>query len=124
MQPVGPLMKEHRTTLDRLRRDHKLSRRVVGALDNALLRIGEVGKEAREKVVERHQDLLLIYPPHIVLEDEEFLHPVMEYSTDVERERILEEESTFDRDLVHQVYGERMAELEGRFKEKEGPAGE
>jgi hemerythrin-like domain-containing protein len=50
------------------------------------------------------KDLLDFYPEHIKKEDKEFFLPCMEYFTDEEKDKMLNEFLEFDRKLIHEKY--------------------
>lgn len=74
MMPIGPLMIEHR-----------LIERMI-------------------KVVECLESLVDFYPKHIEKEDRRFFLPVMGYFTHEEKNAMLAEGYTFDREFIHEKY--------------------
>ena len=59
------------------------------------------------------QALIEFYPVHIEKEDRHFFKPSLEYFTDAEQARMLQDFGEFDRALIHEKYLRVVEELEG-----------
>ncbi len=90
--------------MDELIADHKYGRiqvaKLVEAKDRYLAGDGSAQTEAMECLI----DLADFYPKHIEKEDKHFFFPCMDLFNDVEKETMLEEFYTFDKQLIHERY--------------------
>ena len=58
------------------------------------------------------------YPKHIEKEDKHFFLPIMNYFSPEEKEAMLKEEWEFDKNLIHLIYKNKVAEVENRLVSK------
>ncbi len=107
-----PLSPEHRNTLDELVEEHRFGRQVVGRLVDANVRYAAGDAEAVGEIVECLETLVDFYPKHIEKEDKRFFFPVLDYFSPEERDRMLHECYAFDRELIHEHYGQVVERLE------------
>jgi hemerythrin-like domain-containing protein len=56
--------------------------------------------------------LVNLYPKHIEKEDHSFFQPAMNYFSPEEQNRMLEEERTFDRKIIHRKYNQIVSDFE------------
>ena len=113
MQPIGPLMVEHRlieravplmqNELKRLEKDKTPDREFVLAIGRET-----VGKLLAAKdpgdIQNQLSKLIDLYPKHIEKEDKRFFVPVMDYFNDQEQKEMLEQMREFDKKLIHEKY--------------------
>ncbi len=115
-----PLSEEHQRILDELVQEHQWGRETTQALSEANDRHKKGDQEAVSSIIDNIQKLIDFYPGHIEKEDKHFFLPVMEYFSDQEKDGMLEEGRTFDSDLFHRDYADRISVLE----QNEEPEGE
>ncbi|HEY3374027.1 MAG TPA: hemerythrin domain-containing protein [Candidatus Aquicultor sp.] len=107
-----PLVSEHRAMLELLIQEHAFARRVVKELI-AAKELYEQGNEGSVEDIERIMSVLsTFYPAHIEKEDKHFFIPSMEYFSQEERDEMLKAFWEFDRRLIHELYREKVMELE------------
>jgi len=58
------------------------------------------------------KELIDFYPRHIQKEDKNFFIPITKYLSVEERESMLDKEREFDRNFIHQIYRDRVVDLE------------
>ncbi len=95
---------EHKKIIDELINDHVRGRKLIQQINNAIKTDTKATAENLKIVAEAIEGLLDLYPRHIKKEDENFFYPAMEYFTREEKDRMLEEYSEFDRQLIHEKY--------------------
>lgn len=105
------LVEEHRQIMSELIEDHKWARKKVSLLLQAKDEFVEGRKEALSTVVECLKEIADFYPKHIEKEDKHFFLPSMDYLSDSERDRMLEEEMDFDKEFIHKVYKEKTQQV-------------
>jgi hemerythrin-like domain-containing protein len=71
-----------------------------------------------KKVHEKLQQLIILYPQHITIEDNQFFFPVMKYFTTNECDTMLQEFYEFDKTVIHEHYHHLVESLEKEFSEK------
>lgn len=74
--------------------------------------------EALPLMLNRMRFLADFYPRHIDKEDKHFFLPIMNYFSSDEKETMLREEWEFDKNLIHLIYKDRVAEAENRLISK------
>ena len=72
------LSDELKRIMNQLLEDHKTSREVINALDNANLRYIQGYHASVKEIHERLLQLITLYPQHIKTEDKQFFFPVMD----------------------------------------------
>jgi hemerythrin-like domain-containing protein len=100
-----PLSAEHRRVMDELVAEHVFGRQTTARLVAARHRYAGGDSGALTEMVDSLFALSDFYPKHIEKEDRHFFVPVMRYLTPDEQNRMLAEESEFDRRFVHAHYG-------------------
>jgi hemerythrin-like domain-containing protein len=100
-----PLSDEHRRVMDELVAEHVFGRQTTARLVAARHRYVDGDSGALTEIIDRLFTLTDFYPKHIEKEDRRFFIPVMRYFTPDEQNRMLAEESEFDRRFVHAHYG-------------------
>jgi len=84
----------------------------VGRLVDADGRYAAGDAGAVGEIVECLETLVDLYPKHIEKEDKRFFFPVLDYFSPEERDRMLHEFYAFDRELIHEHYGQVVERLE------------
>lgn len=102
----------HRHTLEELIEDHKWGRKTTGQLSDANERYARGDAGALREILDRMQALIDFYPKHIEKEDKHFFLPAMDYFSQKEQNRMLQEGFEFDRGLIHEKYRELARMLE------------
>lgn len=108
-----PLSAKHRLVLEELEAEHVQGRKAVARLATVRERVIKGEAAAIRDLAALLEDLAKFYPAHIEKEDRDFFLPCMDYFTEDERARLLEEEETFDRNLL-------TAHFEGLLDAREG----
>ncbi|MCF8063157.1 MAG: hemerythrin domain-containing protein [Deltaproteobacteria bacterium] len=103
---------EHRRIMDELVQEHRQGREVTRALAAANERYEQGDEKALSGIIDCIKHLVDLYPRHIEKEDKRFFLPVMEYFSEEERDRMLEEGHAFDSDLLHREYDDLVSALE------------
>jgi len=106
------LSPEHKVIMDRLVADHIFGRKMVGSLSGARERYVQGNAEALKDIIAGIKELVKLYPRHIDTEDKQFFYPVLEYFTEAEEDKMLDEMWEFDRILIHEKYNKIVEELE------------
>jgi hemerythrin-like domain-containing protein len=75
--------------------------------------------EALPIILDRMKFLAEFYPRHIEKEDKHFFLPVMDYFTPEEKDTLLQEGWEFDKNLIHQIFKQKVSEAENSEKETE-----
>lgn len=114
------LSAEHSQMLGQLIAEHKIARENVAGLLDAAGRHERGEKWAIDDMSARISLLIMLYPPHIEMEDRRFFAPVMKYFTDEEKERLLSKSVEFDRKMG---IGEKYISLVEEREKKAGKSG-
>ncbi|MGM0470561.1 MAG: hemerythrin domain-containing protein [Promethearchaeati archaeon] len=104
---------EHQEIMDELVEEHIWARNTVGKLLNAKESYTEGNIDAVKEVLDLLEELSEFYPKHIEKEDKHFFIPVMDYFTEEEQEKMLDEFWDFDKKLIHEKYEKVINELKG-----------
>lgn len=108
-----PLSPDHRRVLEELEAEHVQGRKSVARLATVRERVIKGEAAAVRDLAALLEDLAKFYPAHIEKEDRDFFLPCMDYFTEEEQARLLEEEETFDRNLL-------TTHFEGLLNAREG----
>lgn len=114
------LSDEHRRVMEDLIEEHVYARKTVARMMAGKERYLHGDAEAVKYVMECMHELLEFYPRHIEKEDKHFFIPVMEFFSDDEQARMLEECYEFDRTVIHEHYADVMNRLEAAMSSGEG----
>ena len=124
-----PLSEEHRRVMEELETEHVQGRKAVARLALVRERVLKGEASATRDLASLLEDLARFYPAHIDKEDRNFFLPCMDYFTEEEQARLLEESQEFDRNLLHIYYEGQLDSREGRVPaiaiapvDLEGPA--
>ena len=98
------LSQQHSKTMDELIEEHKHGRQAVTGLLDAKTRHRNGEEGVVEVVKESLRYLVNFYPKHIDKEDNHFFQEVMNYFSEEERDRMLDEGRTFNRKMIHLKY--------------------
>ena len=66
-------------------------------------------KDSLTAILDSLRYLIDFYPKHIEKEDKHFFLPCMNYFTSEEKEAMLKEEWEFDKNLIHQIYMDKIS---------------
>ena len=102
------LSKEHETIMKELMYEHRLSKEAVARLIEARDKFGQGDKMALPVMIDCLRFLKSLYPAHIEREDKLFFQPAMGYFSSQERDEMLQEETEFDRHIIHRIYRDKM----------------
>jgi rubredoxin/hemerythrin-like domain-containing protein len=106
------LKPEYRVIMDELVSEHVYARKTVGELLKAKDKYIQGDEGALHEVEERLHRIIELYPAHIEKEDRRFFKPVMEYFSPEEQEKMLQEFYVFDRNMIHEKFGEVVERVE------------
>jgi hemerythrin-like domain-containing protein len=95
---------EDSRVMDELIQEHKMARGVVADVVAANESYRNGDESALGPILDRLRQLVEFYPRHIGKEDRVFFPASMEYLTAAEKDAMLEEMWTFDREMIHQKY--------------------
>ena len=95
---------EHRNIMDELVREHIHGRELVRKLVEAKDLYVNGYAEALPHIAREIKELVDFYPGHIEKEDRRFFFPCLDYFTQAEQERMLQEFRDFDRNMIHEKY--------------------
>jgi hemerythrin-like domain-containing protein len=107
-----PLTQEHKQIVNELVEEHKQGRKTVADLVEAKGKYLKGEPEGFPQMLDRLKFLVDFYPRHIEKEDKHFFMPIMNYFSPEEKEAMLQEESEFDKNLIHQIYKNKISEAE------------
>jgi hemerythrin-like domain-containing protein len=105
------LAEKHQQIMNELIEDHKWGRIKVGQLLKAKDEFLKGKREALLEVLACLKDIHTFYPKHIEKEDKHFFLPCMDYLTESEKDRMLEEENDFDKQFIHKIYKEKTIQV-------------
>lgn len=106
------LSKEHRAIMNKLIEDHIYARKTVGRLEKARESYIKDDGESSNEISRILKELATLYPGHILKEDKEFFYPSMEYFTKEEQEKMVQEFTEFDKNMIHERYGKTVTDIE------------
>lgn len=95
---------EHKRIMEELVEEHKLGRKITGALIDATRKYEKGETEALSMIADGLKSLVEFYPKHIEKEDKHFFLPVMAYFSKEEKDAMLSEGYEFDSRLFHQQF--------------------
>lgn len=107
-----PLSEEQKRIMDELVEEHRQGRKTVADLVEAKGRYLKGDPQALPLMLHLMRFLVDFYPRHIEKEDKHFFMPIMNYFSPEEKEAMLREEWEFDKNLIHQIYKERIGQAE------------
>ena len=105
---------EHKRIIDELINEHIMGRNNVKKLVNAKESYAQGNKNALKDIVGNIEILITFYPKHIEKEDKHFFIPCMDYFTESERNKMLQEGEGFDKKLAQRDYKKVVEQLEGQ----------
>lgn len=110
------LSQEHRRILKELLEEHQAARDAIAEMIAEKERYIAGRLEALDRLVRTARTIADLYPRHVDKEDNHFFLPCMQYFSQAEKDAMLAQEHEFDRNLIHQLYKEKvMREIaEGR----------
>ena len=106
---------EHKKIMNELLREHFVGRQTTSQLEAAKNHYYNGKKEELSVILEKMGSLATLYPRHIEKEDKHFFQPVMSYFSSEELAKMLEEEHTFDRKMIHRKYSQVVRNLEEKM---------
>ena len=107
---------EHNRIMRELMQEHVIGRKTTSQLEAAKNSYFSGKKEELKVILEKTDFIVNLYPRHIEKEDKHFFQPVMTYFSSVELDKMLEEEHTFDRKMIHRKYSQVVRSYEEKMK--------
>lgn len=108
------LSAEHSEVMNELLAEHKYSRSIVGKWMDATEKYFD-GDDASLEIIGCLQELIIFYPQHIMKENKHFFGPVLEYFTQEEQNKMIQEFEEFDNKILHWKYRKVESALEERL---------
>ena len=115
------LSKDHRRIMEELIEEHVQARKKVVSLLEAKKKY-LAGSSDSGPVADCIRELTAFYPPHITKEDKHFFFPCLNYFSETEQERMLQEFWEFDRQMIHEKYAKLVEEFLGQKVIRPGSA--
>jgi len=104
----------HRDMMQNLIADHIYSRKTLNNLASSKKSYVNEETHALIGVIKFSEELVSFYPKHIEKEDKHFFIPVMEYFTEEEQNKMIEDFFKFDQGLIHEKYKDIIEDWESR----------
>jgi hemerythrin-like domain-containing protein len=101
--------------MNELIKEHTYGRNTVGRLIDAKEHYLRGNSGALGKIVACLTELSEFYPRHIEKEDKRFFYPCLEYFGQGEQDEMLQEFSTFDRNMIHEKYRKIVEDYGGKI---------
>ncbi len=105
---------EHYAIMRELIEEHNRGRKLVRQLVEATDLYVNGYPEALPHIARELRALVEFYPGHIEKEDKRFFFPCMEYFTQAEQDRMLQEFRALDRNMIHEKYRTLVENFLGR----------
>jgi hemerythrin-like domain-containing protein len=115
---MKPITAEHRATMEKLLDDHREQHELLLGLEEEVRRYAAGRRESLGEVISFHRGLARLYRMHMSIEDRQFFVPVMDYFTQHEQQEMLDAVRTFDANIVHGIYGERVRHMLQRARQR------
>ena len=90
--------------MKRLEQDHQYARKKVNNLSNLNDNYIQGKTSSIKEIKSTLEKLVTLYPIHIETEDKEFFYPCMDYFTEEEQHKMLQEFYDFDKKMIHEKY--------------------
>jgi len=103
------LSDEHKRIMKELVEEHQQARKTVAEMVEAKEQYVLGNKAMLPIVLNRMKFMTDFYPKHIEKEDKHFFLPCMNYFTPEEKESMLKEGWEYDKNLIHQLYKEKVS---------------
>jgi hemerythrin-like domain-containing protein len=110
------LSPEHKKTMEDLVQEHAWARKTVGRLVGAKERFRQGERDGLKEIQACLKELVEFYPAHIAKEDKHFFIPCMSYFTEKEKDEMLQEFWTFDKNLIHEKYKKMVERFERKYE--------
>lgn len=107
-----PLSADQRRIIEELIEEHQQGRQTVAKIVEARAQYGNGDTGALTTILNCLGFMTDFYPQHIEKEDRHFFLPCMEHFSIEERDAMLHEEWEFDKNLIHQLYTEKVKRAE------------
>jgi hemerythrin-like domain-containing protein/rubredoxin len=106
------LTAEEMKIFNELVEEHAVARAAVRGIAAAREKAMSGDAAAFEEIASLVRKVGILYPAHIIKEDKHFFLPVMAYFSEDAQADMLSQFSEFDRQLIHEKYGNIVAQLE------------
>jgi hemerythrin-like domain-containing protein len=93
-----------KNTINKLEQDHQYARKIVTNLSNQNNNYIQGKTSSIKEITKNLEKLVTLYPVHIETEDKEFFYPSMDYFTEEEQQKMLQEFYDFDKKMIHEKY--------------------
>ena len=99
--------------MNELIEEHVIARKMVGKLLEAKKMYLAGSNNGLAEISECLKGLVEFYPEHIVKEDKHFFFPCLDYFSQEEQDKMLQEFRDFDRQMIHEKYTKLVEEFLG-----------
>lgn len=110
-----PLVDEHKRIMAELLEEHAQGRKAITDLERAKAEFGRGNRNSVPGIVNAMKFLVDLYPRHIDKEDHHFFLPCMQYFRPEEKDLMLAREYEFDRNIIHEIYKEKVVREEAKY---------
>ncbi|MCK9275765.1 MAG: hemerythrin domain-containing protein [Syntrophales bacterium] len=108
------LSPEHESIMKELIGEHETARTTVKELLKAKEAYLRNESSSLDTILQSLDRLSELYPGHIEKEDKKFFYPAMEYFSNEEQEKMLDEFYAFDRSMIHEKYNDIINRMGGK----------
>lgn len=108
------LSPDHERIMAELINEHVQARKMVGNLVSAKGRFLAGSNNGLAEISECLSGLVEFYPKHIIKEDKHFFFPCLDYFSQEEQDKMLQEFWEFDRQMIHEKYTKLVEEFLGQ----------
>ena len=108
------LSDEHKHIMEELVEEHQQGRKTVAEMVEAKEQFMLGNKGMLPVILKCMKFMTDFYPKHIEKEDKKFFLPCMNYFTPEEKDSMLKEGWEYDKNLIHQIYKEKVSMWETR----------
>jgi len=92
--------------------EHKMGRNNVKKLVDAKEKYAQDNQSALKDIISNMEILIKFYSKHIEKEDKHFFIPCMDYFTDIEKDKMINEMWELDKNMIHEKYTNIVEEYE------------
>ncbi|OGW48151.1 MAG: hypothetical protein A2078_01105 [Nitrospirae bacterium GWC2_57_9] len=102
------LPEDLRRIMSELIEEHRQARAAMLGIADAKARVLAGQQDFFAQVLSHARTLVIMYPRHVEKEDRHFFLPCMQFLTSEEKDAMLEREYGFDREVLHEIYREKV----------------
>ncbi len=103
--------------MEGLEQDHRYARALVTDLEHQNNSYLQGKTDSIKELTATLEKIVTLYPVYIETEDKEFFYPCMDYFTEKEQQKMLQEYYDFDKKMIHEKY-HKMVEQQEKSQRK------